>query len=1350
MSEWNLSVRLTGQGSSLKNTLKESAAEARKLARDVDKARRSLTELRVEARNGIKAKLELDAGNLRQDVRAALAGAGGQGLTVDLQLGNAQQLRRDVQNAVRWAAWGHRIDIPIGLRDPNRLRTDVTAAVRAASLNQVIRVRVAPDTSALRNLDGNSGGGSGGGFGLAGFLPFATAAIPLAGGLTASIGPLAGVFAAAAGGAAVFGAALAGQIGPMSEAAEAEKAYQDAVQEHGRTSAEAGQAQLAYQRKLAALPPETQKAVVALSGLKTEFRAWSDDMSSFTMGPVTKAFTILQELLPSLSPEVRSFSGELDRLMNVAGGAISTPGFDAFSTKVAELTDQKLDTFTDQVIHLLRVASEGDAGGGTVGQILAYMRQNAPAARDAVESLGEAVSTLLEGASDAGPVMLTLVSAVAGLVGALPPEVVTILLQVAAGLKLVQLAAAGSTAAAAAVTRLTTSVQLLGARSAAAGGGLAGLRAAVAGLSTGAKLGLAAAGVGALALALHELSDNKPAVGVDELSTSLNTLVKTGKVTGALKGNFTEMSQSIAMVSKEASDNKLAQWTSDFGTWIGISTGPGISTARKNLDAWDKAMAANVKNGHPKEAAAQWEILKKAWMAGGGSLARLEENTTDYSNALADSAFEAEMTAESMGTFGSAALKVSAQLDAQKGAADGLRASLIALNDTNRSAYDAEIGFQEALDNLTESFKKNGATLDIHTEAGRRNGEAMSAASKAQSEMIVTGMAAGSSFQTMVGQTDALRSSMLKLATEAFDGNKRKAQEYVNTLLGTPKEVKTLIKAERADAVAGLNEVIEKIRATPDAKSVTVKTLSAGAMEALRKLGFTVTTLPDGSVTVTAATGTALSNIGAVQGARDRLSDKSITITTVQRTVMQTVIQGPSTTADLLRRQAAGFEADGGVVDFYAAGGMRENHVAQIAQGGSWRVWAEDETQGESYIPLARSKRPRSRKIAEETVRRLGGDPGAIDWYANGGLDFSYASSGSSASKYTLSGLVSASNDKKGNFSLSIFTKKLAASNNALAAWRTNLAIVASRAGQDVADALEEMGDEGIALTKKMATGSSKYVKGMAKELQNLANAAKASLGEYTSQLKDAVKDQTTFQANLVTLAARGYGDLAGRLASSGDADAESLAAAAVKDNKKASSANAAAKAANKTLSDDQVEQLVSIIASITTKSTGIHDVASKTGLGEDEIVDVAGRATSQIKSSLGSRATQFLADLAKAQKGLAYADGGIRSGIYATRGGAVTFAEPSTGGEAYIPLGASKRHHALPVLSDVASRFGKGLTDGNAGRVVIVREQGPLVGSQTWHVSSNGSPADVARQIDADNGYQLRRLARGGVGARG
>ena len=65
---------------------------------------------------------------------------------------------------------------------------------------------------------------------------------------------------------------------------------------------------------------------------------------------------------------------------------------------------------------------------------------------------------------------------------------------------------------------------------------------------------------------------------------------------------------------------------------------------------------------------------------------------------------------------------------------------------------------------------------------------------------------------------------------------------------------------------------------------------------------------------------------------------------------------------------------DGGIdkLERYANGGSKEQHKAQIAKGGEWRIWAEPETGGESYIPLAKSKRKRSTRILAKTADIFG------------------------------------------------------------------------------------------------------------------------------------------------------------------------------------------------------------------------------------------------------------------------------------------------------------------------------------------------------------------------------------------
>lgn len=112
-----------------------------------------------------------------------------------------------------------------------------------------------------------------------------------------------------------------------------------------------------------------------------------------------------------------------------------------------------------------------------------------------------------------------------------------------------------------------------------------------------------------------------------------------------------------------------------------------------------------------------------------------------------------------------------------------------------------------------------------------------------------------------------------------------------------------------------------------------------------------------------------------------------------------TVVTNGIPTVDSVRGGGYGIDsADGNIIDYYANGGLRENHFAQIAPAGAWRVWAEPETGGESYIPLAPHKRARSLDIWHETGRRLG-----VQGYADGGFyapSFTPSGAGSSSTTY--------------------------------------------------------------------------------------------------------------------------------------------------------------------------------------------------------------------------------------------------------------------------------------------------------------------------------------------------------------
>ena len=64
-------------------------------------------------------------------------------------------------------------------------------------------------------------------------------------------------------------------------------------------------------------------------------------------------------------------------------------------------------------------------------------------------------------------------------------------------------------------------------------------------------------------------------------------------------------------------------------------------------------------------------------------------------------------------------------------------------------------------------------------------------------------------------------------------------------------------------------------------------------------------------------------------------------------------------------------DADGSIHTAFANG--TERHIAQIGRPGQIRIWNEDETQGEAYIPLAQSKRSRSEAILSTVAEQFGG-----------------------------------------------------------------------------------------------------------------------------------------------------------------------------------------------------------------------------------------------------------------------------------------------------------------------------------------------------------------------------------------
>jgi hypothetical protein len=751
------------------------------------------------------------------------------------------------------------------------------------------------------------------------------AAIPAAAGLASSAAAVAAQFGAVAVAAGAYALALGPQIGKIGEVADAQEKLDEALAASGSGSKEAGQAALEYERQLAGLSPATREAAVAVGLLKDNYQEWSDSLSGDVMGPFTKGVAVANELLPRTTGLVKGASTQFDRLITLAAGGMETPGFDAMNDRFTAFANETLKDGVDNLTLFLAKLDAGEYDGGGIGEFFDWAQEQGPVVWDTLENIGEALLKVLEAGADVGVGMLDVVNVLSEIVSAVPPDAIATILQLAVAIKAVKLAAAGGAAASAAMTAMATQVGAMRAAAAGTPGALAGVSAAISGLSRTAKLAMAGTGIGLLLIALGELTtaSDKPKPNVDKLATSLTELGHSGKLGGEAVRAYGEDLGGLADAFQKVVDPQgLDQFQQSIISFFGTDSTP-VKEAKENVDALDQALASMVSNGQADLAAEALQRVSAKLQDQGLSADEVKGQLNDYQDALAANALEQELAAASMGIFEDQARDVKAELDAQKQSADGLRASIIALNDTNRSAYDAQIGFEKSIDALTESFEKNGSTLDLNTEKGRANGEAMSAAAKAHDEMIAAGLAAGESMGEMTEKSEGLRAKMLELAGQTGMTD-AEAREYVNTLLGTPESIATVVELERQDAITGLLDVQAEIEKTPGAKSVTVTTLNAAAIKALEDVGLKTRRLPDGSTEVFTANGQALGSIGAVDKALKNVDGKTAnaTVTVTYRSVFEQIGAAPSQTADLLRKQAEMFQAQGGPIRRAQGGGI--------------------------------------------------------------------------------------------------------------------------------------------------------------------------------------------------------------------------------------------------------------------------------------------------------------------------------------------------------------------------------------------------------------------------------------------
>ncbi|MEU0831301.1 hypothetical protein [Streptomyces sp. NPDC005969] len=656
-------------------------------------------------------------------------------------------------------------------------------------------------------------------------ISLAPAAVPLA----SSLAPIAAGAGAVTVAVGAFTAALVPQISALSEAADAEKKYEDAVAKSGGTSEAAVTAQLEYQQTLADLPPETRKAAAALGILKDEFKDWSDALSGSTMPVFTKGLAVANALLPKTEGLVKGTSRELDRMVTLLGGGMETPGFDRVATKFTTFANTTLRKVDDQLVHLMRTTDMGKVGGG-LSEFMDYARAQGPVVADTLRNVGTALGHILSATSDVGVGMLDMVNALTGIVSAIPPDAIATVLQLVVALKAAKLAAVGLAAGRTALAMFGTQLLAMQAAAAAAPGRIAAVTAAIGTLSKGAKVALAGTGIGLLVIAISQLSSmgKKAPPDVDRLTTSLGQLARTGKLSGeaakAFGADLSGLADSLRTLSRPSNLDSTQQFLTSL---IGMDSTP-VKEAKQDLEAVDKALAGLVQGGKSEIAAAAFDRLAAGMKKQGMSAGELRDKLDGYKSALADQAFEQQLAAASMGLFGTQAQQVQAKLDAQKASADGLRQSISALNDTNRSALGGMIGFEAAIDAATKAIKGNehalsmsGGQLNLNSEKARTAAGALNDLAAKTDEAAAQARQSGASWETVNGIYARGRARLIASA-DAMGLNTTEARRLADQILRTPDKTARL-KGNLEDLQAKLADAKNRLAKAPSSKTTALK-----------------------------------------------------------------------------------------------------------------------------------------------------------------------------------------------------------------------------------------------------------------------------------------------------------------------------------------------------------------------------------------------------------------------------------------------------------------------------------------------------------------------------------------------
>lgn len=671
-------------------------------------------------------------------------------------------------------------------------------------------------------------------------------------------------------------------------------------------------------------------------------------------------------------------------------------------------------------------------------------------------------------------------------------------------------------------------------------------------------------------------------------------------------------------------------------------------------------------------------------------------------------------------------------------AADSLKKALDGLMGASLGVAQAQIDWASGLDKLKTTLKDNGATLSFNTTKGRENNQAIIDQVKNLQDVLVAGANAGDGQDVLASKLEAGRNALIAAGTGAHF-TKGQMVDLLAQYNLTPELVKTII----AESGAG-----------PTKAKLAELAAQAAALDKLHP-----------KPKVSAETANAQNKLDQVQNRLDAIDGRSASASvTVTENTYKNMIQ----TTTHLDKGVRVINADGGYYEFgmipsYANGKLPQQATIKPGQGGGMVQWAEAETGGEAFIPLASSKRGRSEQILGSVADRFGlmlvkkFEDGGIQSFAGGGLHYAATADPSG----TLSNLQQAAEDaarryaehranrsksktdtaddwyRKPTLSLQQYLGALKQTTVYQRQWNHTLTDLSGKVGSDVVMQLQSMGDQGEAIIKKMANSTVTNMKALGNQIRAM------NFAKFITDTQADVRGKAQFQANLQALIKMGRGDLAARFQQMGYEQAGGLAAQAIKSKGSTLTGLNNSLANQEKLNDPAMGdafKLMQLIAQSGGK-LGVIGLSQKSGMGVGDVLGLLTRYDSNVFGKMPpGQMTTIRKDLALLKAGkqpTGLAMGAILRGSET----GYHWGEPSSGGESLIPHGMDRRQRALELWRSTGRILGAMTPAGGGGTSVMVA---PGAVSISMPITSPGAtPAQIesiAKRAVGDGMSQLVR----------